>query len=85
MADKLVLSEATLPYSHVKSILRKLDAHSRAEAIAAVEAMSASAHRRRCDRRSSSPHGGANLPTSVKIFPLSHPPADVETRITVGR
>ena len=48
MADTLVLSEATV-YSHVKSILRKLGAHSRAEAIAAVEAMSASSGRRRND------------------------------------
>jgi DNA-binding NarL/FixJ family response regulator len=46
MADRLVVSEATV-YSHVKSILRKLGVHSRAEAIAAVQAMTESADRRR--------------------------------------
>lgn len=36
MADELVLSRATV-YSHVKSLLRKLDVHSRDEAVTAAE------------------------------------------------
>jgi DNA-binding NarL/FixJ family response regulator len=48
MADRLVLSESTI-YSHIKSILRKLGVHSRAEAVAAVEQMSGRDERRRGD------------------------------------
>ena len=36
MADRLVLSPATV-YSHVKSVLRKLDVHSRLDAVSAAE------------------------------------------------
>lgn len=46
MAERLVLTEATV-YSHVKSILRKLGVHSRAEALAAVQALPDRRDRRR--------------------------------------
>jgi len=45
MADRLVVSESTI-YSHVKSILRKLGVHSRAEAVAAMASLKASEDRR---------------------------------------